>query len=257
MPRLALFLLLSTFSLLVHAQDRKLQFCYEDHSVYPWVTGVKQGLVFYLLNKTEAELRLNFDLISLPWKRCLNEVKAGRIHAAIGASYIQDRAKWGTYPTDANGNINKELRLFYANFFVYRRNDSAVRWHNQRFENLRQQSVGVQLGYSVGKDLEELGYPITYLPASEDLVAVFKTKALEVIVLENSEADRVIAANPGLENLMVKEDDPVKGGEQYLLFNTVYYNANSALAHSIWETLAKVRRSKAYQEERAKYISSK
>jgi len=182
-----------------HADTVSIKLCYEDDSVYPWITGTNEGLVISEIHLIEKEVNMQFELIRLPWKRCQNEVKEGRIHAAIAASFNKDRAKWGSYPVDTKGGLNKELSLFTDSFFIYRRTDSAVRWQNHRFENLNQKNVGVQLGYSAGKDLEELGYPVTYLPTSEDLVAVLKSHSLEVIVLQNYEAQRLITLNPDLE----------------------------------------------------------
>ncbi|MFZ6862341.1 substrate-binding periplasmic protein [Undibacterium sp. Ji67W] len=257
MSRIITLLLLGMFFLHARADTVNLKFCYEDDSVYPWITGTNEGLVISEMHMIEKEVNMQFELIRLPWKRCQNEVKEGRIHAVIAASFNKDRAKWGSYPVDAKGVLNKELSLFTDSFFVYRRFDSAIRWQNHRFENLNQQNVGVQLGYSAGKDLEELGYQVTYLPGSEDLVALLKSHALDVIVLQNYEAQRLITLNPDLEKIMVKEAEPVKVAEQFLLFNTSFYNANASLVQTIWEATAKVRKSKAYKDERAVYLKDR
>jgi len=56
---------------------------------------------------------------------------------------------------------------------------------------------------------------------------------------------------------MVKEAEPVKVAEQFLLFNTSFYNANASLVQTIWEAAAKVRKSKAFKDERAVYLKEK
>ncbi|MFZ6752267.1 substrate-binding periplasmic protein [Undibacterium sp. Dicai25W] len=257
MSRIIVLLLLGMFFSHAHAEGVNLKFCYEDDSVYPWITGTNEGLVISEIHMIEKEVDMQFELIRLPWKRCQNEVKEGRIHAVIAASFNKDRAKWGSYPVDSKGGLNKELSLFTDSFLIYRRFDSAIRWQNHRFENLSKQSVGVQLGYSAGKDLEELGYQVTYLPTSEDLVAVLKSHSLEVIVLQNYEAQRLLTLNPDLEKIMVKEAEPVKVAEQFLLFNTSFYNTNASLVQTIWEAGAKVRKSKAFKDARAVYLKEK
>jgi len=257
MSRMIVFLLLGMFFSHASADNINLKFCYEDDSVYPWITGTNEGLVISEMHLIEKEVNMHFELIRLPWKRCQNEVKEGRIHAAIAASFNKDRAKWGSYPVDSKGMLNKELSLFTDSFFIYRRFDSQIRWQNHRFENLNQQSIGVQLGYSAGKDLEELGYQVTYYPTSDDLVAVLKSHALDAIVLQNYEAQRLLTLNPDLEKIMVKEVEPVKVAEQFLLFNASFYNANTSLVQTIWEAAAKVRKSKTFKDERAVYLKEK
>lgn len=251
MVRLCIFLLFSLVSFLAHAEDPPLKFCYVDHSMSPWVIGTNQGLVISAIRKAEKELHQTFELVRLPWKRCLNEVKEGRIQAAIGASYLKERASWGSYPTTAQGRLNKDLRLFNASFYLYKRVGSEVRWHDQQLMNLEQQHIGIQLGYSVGRELEKHGYPITYLPASDDLVNAFRSGELDFIVLESSEAKRIISTAPSLKNTIIRDDEPIMVAEQFLLFNTNYYLAHQAQVNTIWETLARIRKSRAYQMEAA------
>ncbi|MFZ6848799.1 hypothetical protein [Undibacterium sp. RuRC25W] len=254
MVRLSLFLLLNLVTLIASSAENKLKFCYIDHSMSPWITGANQGLVLSAIHQAEHDLNQEFELLRLPWKRCLNEVKEGRIQAAIGASYMKERTIWGSYPTTTHGALNKDLRLFNANFYLYRHMNSKVRWHNQHLEHADNLHVGVQLGYSVGRDLEKLGYSITYLPASDDLVGAFKSGMPEVIVLEEAEANRIMNKNTALKNTMIRDDEPIKIAEQYLLFNADFYNEHKVQVNTIWATLGKTRKSKSYQRETAKYL---
>jgi polar amino acid transport system substrate-binding protein len=233
------------------AHDGPLKLCFEDTSVYPWITGDDKGLVLYQLALVEKELNQKFEYIRLPWRRCLLEVQNGRVHAAIAASFNSERDAWGSYPKHPDGSLNRELRLHTDSFHVFRRLDSPVRWLNQHFEHLGAQAVGVQLGYSVARNLEELGYPVKSARSAEDLTRMLEMGVLQVAVLQRYEAQRLLKAKPELKTVMVEEGPPVKVADQYLLFNRQFYAANEAQVKSIWLAIERARKSKKYQEEEA------
>jgi polar amino acid transport system substrate-binding protein len=226
-----------------------IKLCYEDSSVYPWITGDKQGLVIFELQLVEKDLNLEFEYLRLPWKRCLQEVQYGRIQAAIAASYNRDRAVWGSYPMHPDGSLDKELRLHTDSFFIFRRTDSAIRWSNNKMENLGNQVIGAQLGYSVAKSLEDTGYPIKYVPGSDELMRLLDKGMLQVALLQNHEAARILRNTPALEKNIIKESEPVKVADQYLLFNSDYYAKEEILVKTIWQSIGKIRKSKKYLDQ--------
>lgn len=231
--------------------DTPIRMCYEDTSVYPWITGDDQGLLLFEMHLVEQELGRKFEFIRLPWKRCQQEVRQGSVQAAMGASFKRERMAWGTYPMNADGTPNKELRLFVDSFYIFRRSDSPVRWVQQQLKNLGAQVVGAQLGYSVGADLAAAGYPIKYFPSSDDLVRLLDRGLLQVAVLQNHEAMNILKHSPALAKTIMKEGEPVKTAEQYLLFNTDFYQRETPLVHAIWQAVERVRKSKKYQDEEA------
>ncbi|MCV2353017.1 transporter substrate-binding domain-containing protein [Paucibacter sp. B2R-40] len=233
------------------AADGPVKLCFEDSSVYPWITGDAKGLALLELALVERELNQKFEYIRLPWRRCLLEVQTGRLHAAIAASFNGERASWGSYPQNQDGSLNRELRLHTDSFHVFRRIDSPVRWLNTRFENLGGQPVGVQLGYSVGRNIEELGYPIKTARSAEDLMRMLELGALQVVVLQHFEAQRLLKIKPELNTVAVEDGPPVKVADQYLLFNSQFYAGNELLVKSIWSAIERARKSKRYQDEEA------
>lgn len=233
------------------ALDGPLKLCFEDTSVYPWITGDDKGLVLFELAMVEKDLNQKFEYIRLPWRRCLQDVQSGRVHAAIAASFNSERAAWGSYPQLPDGSLNRELRLHTDSFHVFRRIDSPVRWLNQRFENLGAQAVGVQLGYSVGRNIEELGYPVKTARSAEDLTRMLELGVIQVAVLQHFEARRLLKSKPDLNRVMVEEGLAVKVADQYLLFNSQFYAGDEALVKSIWAAIERARKSKKYQEEEA------
>ncbi|MFZ6749966.1 hypothetical protein [Undibacterium sp. Ren11W] len=228
-----------------------IKLCYEDSSVYPWITGDNKGLVISELRMVEKDLNIEFELIRLPWKRCLQEVRIGTIQAAIAASFNKDRASWGSYPLNPDSSLNSDLRLHTDSFYFYRRIDSPIRWSNNAMQNLGTQVIGAQLGYSVAKSLEDTGYQIKYLPNSDDLFKLLEKGLLQIALLQSHEAMKVLRNSPALEKTVVRENEAVKVADQYLLFNTSYYLKEEKLVTGIWQAIARARKSKKYQEEEA------
>jgi polar amino acid transport system substrate-binding protein len=228
-----------------------IRFCVEDSLTYPWTTADDKGLTLFEMALVEKDLNLSFEYVRLPWRRCLQDVRAGRLDGAIAASFSRDREAWGSYPLLADGSLNRELRLHTDSFHVYRRIDSPVRWLNQRFENLGDLAIGVQLGYSVGRNIEDLGYPIKTARTAEDLARMLALGVLQVAVLPNYEAKRLLRASPQLAKLMVEDGAPVKVADQYLMFNRQFHAANENLVKSIWAAIERARKSRRYQDEEA------
>lgn len=232
-----------------------IKLCYEDSSVYPWITGDNKGLVISELHMVEKDLNINFEFLRLPWKRCLQEVRLGSIQAAIAASFNKERASWGSYPLNPDLSLNQDLRLHTDSFYFYRRIDSPIRWSNNAMQNLGTQVIGAQLGYSVAKSLEETGYQIKYLSSSEDLFKLLDKGLLQIALLQNHEAMKVLRHSPALEKTVVVESEAVKIADQYLLFNTGYYLKEEQLVNNIWQAIARARKSKKYQDEEAMMLS--
>jgi hypothetical protein len=81
------YLLLSSLCLSqAYAAAPEIKLCYEDVSVFPWITGDDKGLVITELHIVEKMLNLRFKLIRLPWKRCQIEAQAGNLDGLIAAT---------------------------------------------------------------------------------------------------------------------------------------------------------------------------
>ena len=92
-------------------------------------------------------LDIQFEFQSIPWKRCLAQLKANAVDGAFAVSYKPDRRELGEYP--GGDNIDPSKRMHTDTYVVLRRKGSKVEWDGKRFSNL-DGAVGFQLGYSVG-----------------------------------------------------------------------------------------------------------
>ncbi len=244
-------LLLSSTALAV-----EIKLCYEEAIVYPWITGHESGLVFTELKLVEKSLGMKFTYIRLPWKRCQYEAQSGNIDGLIAASFTKERSEWGVYPTLLNGELDTERRLHTDSFYVYARKDSAVKFKNKKFLQLGTNQIGVQLGYSVGNDLIDMGLPVhSSFTTAYDILKQLNINVLSVAVLQNHETVRTMRENPHFARNIRRFNQPFKVKDQYLMVTKPFYAKNKKLMNSIWTEISEARKSEAYRKAEEELLS--
>lgn len=227
----------------------EIKLCYEDVSVYPWITGDMKGLVIQELQLVEKFSNVKFKYIRLPWKRCQIEAKNGKIDGLIAASFTKERTQWGVYPTTKDGKLNHNLRLHTDSFKVFKTKNSPIQFANGKFINLGANKIGVQLGYSVGYELSELGYPIhSSYSTAYDLIKALSLNTLNIAILQNHETIKLLADNPKLKINIVEFNQPFKINDQFLLFTKKFYYTNQQISQQIWKSIPRARESEEYKK---------
>lgn len=226
----------------VSASAVEIRLCYEDVTVFPWITGDNKGVVINQLHLVEKKLNMKFTMVRLPWKRCQLEARKGNFEGIIAASYNDDRAEWGIYPS-------REFRLHTDSFYIYTRKDSPILWKDGKLHNLEKNEVGVQLGYSVGTYIQKLGYPLhSNFTTALDVVKELDRGIINVAVLQDHETIRVLTAFPEYKEKIVRQQPPFKVADQYLLFTKKFYGQNEKLSKKIWRAISIIRESAEYKK---------
>ena len=239
------------------ASVSEIKLCYEDVTVYPWITGDKQGLAIDELKLVEKNLKIKIKYIRLPWKRCQSQAKAGLIDGLIAASFNKERTEWGTYPMDHNDKLDREYRLHTDSFHVYVRKDSKISWKNSSFHNVGTSPVGVQLGYSVGDDVQKAGYHTnSSFKTAYDLLKGLDRGMIRLAVLQNHAVLKTLMENPELGKNIERQDEPFKVADQYVLFNTVFFNKNRELCIKLWRGVSVARNSQEYQKHEQAFFKN-
>ena len=78
--------------------------CYERADVRPWRTEDGRGLNFDLLKLAAERAGVTFDFQSMPFKRCLAQLKANAVDGAFAVSFKSDRREIGEYPGGGKGS---------------------------------------------------------------------------------------------------------------------------------------------------------
>lgn len=251
------FLIYGTFLQNSFATPEEIKLCYEDVTVYPWITGDKKGLAISELQLVEKNLNLKFKYIRLPWKRCQSQARAGLVDGIIAASFNKKRAEWGTYPIEANDKLERDYRLHTDSFYVYVRKDGHIAWKNANFQNIGNNPVGVQLGYSVGSDVKAAGYQTeSSFMTPYDLLKALDMGMVKVAILQNHAAQKTLQEHPNLAKNIERQEEPFKIADQYVLFNTNFFKSNRELCVKIWKAISVARNSHEYQKNEQVFLNS-
>lgn len=218
--------------------------CYEAQDVRPWRTEKGGGLNFALLRMVGQRLDIQFDFQSIPWKRCLAQLKANAVDGAFAVSYKPDRRELGEYPGGDTPDASK--RMHTDTYVVLRRKGSKVEWDGKRFSNL-EGAVGFQLGYSVGDVLRAQNLPVDEgSQRADELARKLVAGRLGAAAMGGSDAAGLmrgpLAAQ--LEQLPI----PIIEKPYFLMLSHALVAARPELAASIWSALEQARNSAAYRK---------
>lgn len=252
MKSISFLLLIIAFyshTLLANEESLEIRLCYEDVSVYPWITGDMKGLVIQELQHVEKITNLKFKYIRLPWKRCQIDAQNGKLDGLIAASFTKERTQWGVYPTKKDGVLNRAQRLHTDSFMVFKTKHSPIRFENGKFLNLGDQKIGVQLGYSVGADLAEQGYPThSSYSTAHDLIQALNSNSINIAILQKHATIKALNDNPALQTNIVGLKPPFKIADQYLLFTKKFYLSNKEVSKKIWKAIPTAREAAEYKK---------
>lgn len=227
----------------------EIRLCYEDVTVYPWITGDKKGLVLQELQMVEKITKIKFKYIRLPWKRCQIDAQNGKLDGLIAASFTKERTNWGVYPTKKSGELDRNLRLHTDSFMVFISKGSPIKFENGRFENLGNHLIGVQLGYSVGTDLEEQGYAThSSFSTARDLIDALHAGVVTVAVMQSYPTFKTLNDHPKLKSNIVGLKHPFKVADQYLLFTKKFFTDHPEISNRIWKAIPMARESAEYRK---------
>jgi polar amino acid transport system substrate-binding protein len=216
--------------------------CFERQEVPPWRTLDGHGLNFDLLNEVSRRTGIHFDYESMPWKRCLEQLRANKVDGAFAVSFSPERAALGVYPGGAQVDRNKRMHI--DGYMLVRPKGSKVEWDGSKFVNLDGR-VGFQLGYSIGEFLRARQVPVDEgSQQADELAQKLAAGRLAAAAFGGADAERVVRGPLGAKLEMAPTTLLQK--EYYLVLSHALVKRNPALARHIWDTIEQVRGSPAY-----------
>jgi polar amino acid transport system substrate-binding protein len=240
----ALALSLAGLSMQAVAARATVTLCYERQDVLPWRSQDGKGLNFELLERVAARLDLKFDYQSMPWKRCLEQVKANEVGGAFAVSFNASRAEMGAFPGGLAPDASK--RMHVDRYYLVRRKGSRVGWDGKRFTQV-DGAIGVQLGYSVAdflranhQQVDEGSQRVGEL--AQKLVA----GRIAAAAVGGSDTDKLKQGPlaPQLEVLPV----PLIEKPYFLMLSHALVKSQPRLAERLWDSVEAVRNSSAYRK---------
>ncbi|WP_229260625.1 transporter substrate-binding domain-containing protein [Duganella alba] len=218
--------------------------CYEAQDVKPWRTEKGGGLNFALLKMVEQRLDIQFDFQSIPWKRCLAQLKANAVDGAFAVSYKADRRELGEYP--GGQEVDATKRMHTDTYVVLRRKGSQVAWDGKQFSHL-DGAIGFQLGYSVGDVLRAQNLEVDEgSQRADELARKLIAGRLAAAALGGSDAAGLMRGPLGaqLEQLPI----PIIEKPYFLILSHALVASKPQLAARIWSEVEQARNSPAYRK---------
>lgn len=218
--------------------------CFERQEVLPWRTLTHKGLNFVMLEKVAARLDVQFDYQSMPWKRCLEQLKNNHVGGAFAVSFSRDRLKVGAYPGGVNPDASK--RMHVDRYVLVRRKGARINWDGKSFTGV-DGAIGIQLGYSVGDFLHSHNVQIDEgSQRSTELAQKLVAGRLNAAAMGGGDAAAMMRGPMAakLEVLPV----PLIEKPYFLILSQALVQSNPELANRIWKTIEEVRNSPAYRK---------
>ena len=250
MRRFFLFALAACSAAAQAAPGEHVTLCFERQEVRPWRTLDGGGLNFELLSEVARRTGVSFDFQSMPWKRCLEQLKANQVGGAFAVSFNPDRMALGAYPGVLAGapapQADAAKRMHVDTYLLARRRGSRLEWDGKSFRNLDGR-IGFQLGYSVGDFLRAKGAQTDDgSQRSDELAQKLIAGRLAGAALGGGDAQRLMRGPYAkrIELLPV----PLVEKPYFLVLSNALVANRPQLAARLWDAVEAVRNSPAYRK---------
>lgn len=225
------------------AARETITLCYERQEVLPWRTLDNQGLNFDLLGEVARRTGVRFEYQSMPWKRCLAQLRDNQVGGAFAVSFNRERMELGAFPGGQKADAGK--RMHVDRYVLVRRKGSTVEWDGRKLRNLDGR-VGFQLGYSVGDFLREQGVAVDEgSQQADELIQKLLAGRVAAAALGGGDAVRLMRGPLAsrIEVLPV----PLVEKSYYLVLSQALVARDPDLAARIWNAVEQVRSSATYR----------
>lgn len=243
------------------ARQDSITLCFERQEVRPWRTLDGGGLNFELLTEVARRTGVTFHYQSMPWKRCLEQLRSNQVGGAFAVSFNRERIGLGAYPGLAGAGLDPgepradpAKRMHTDTYVLVRRRGTRLDWDGKSFRNLEGR-IGFQLGYSVGEFLRIQGVAVDEgSQRPDELAQKLIAGRVAGAAMGGGDATRMLRGPLGarLEVLPV----PLVEKPYYLVLSHTLVASRPELAARLWETIEEVRNSPGYRQRERDYMAA-
>lgn len=230
-----------------------IKVAYETSDNFPEYIGssavipdTKRGYVVDMVEMAAKELGHDVEFVRYPWKRCLAELKEGKIDVLFTASYKDKRKEFGRYPMK-DGKPDEARAVANNSYHMYRKTGTNASWDGNAFSNVK--VVGAPAGYSIIEKLEKNGLKVE---ESSQIPGMFKKLAAGRLdgAVTLTVSDKFLTKNgvTGVEQV----EPAIVSKPYYVMQSHQFAETNAALSEALWDKIAELRDTKK-DEIMAKY----
>lgn len=223
----------------VTAQATTLKFCYESKELLPHYRGEgiltpseKPGAAIEIMQKLDEMLsNVHIEFVREPWKRCLNDLKLGKVDALI-ARHSVSREVFAKYPKTSKNELDNERAISStATCFIHKKN-VPLKWDGHDLYVDLPQGISVPRGYSLVDDLKKKGFQIY------ETVSI--KQAHELLFNGRVGISLSDCQHKKLPTDYVENKKPLVENYGYLVFSQQFYSLYPNLAEDLWNQLMKI-----------------
>ncbi|GLR13308.1 hypothetical protein GCM10007907_20980 [Chitinimonas prasina] len=232
------------------AAEATWRFCHEDNETYPWIMKDREGLYATMAKLAAKRVDARIELVWLPWKRCLADVKNGVMDGVVGAGFLQERCEIGVYPGEPC-KPDTAQRLYIDRFPLYRNRASTLGWDGQKVIGQRK-PIAVQPGFVAARMLKQMGAQVDETD-KEPYQILRKVSAgmVDGAILQAPVADPLLKEVADFGATIERLPISFQEYPTYLVVSHQRYKADPKRVKAIWQAFVQARDSNEYQAAKA------
>jgi polar amino acid transport system substrate-binding protein len=217
------------------------------------------GVDLILLKMVDESLpTVKFKYTSVPWKRCLNNIKIAKSDGCFSASFKESRLIYGHFPGTVNGGLpNKKLNLHSSSYSLYSLKNKDIKVEKNLIIKGANGKIASPAGYSIGEDLKGLGYDVDMQgTTTRNNFSKLIANRIEAVAALTLNGNYILANNPMLSEQITEITPPLVEKAYYLMFSKQFYSANPDLAQMIWNRIYELKHTTKFKDKMKMYLNN-
>ncbi len=227
------------------AQACVIKLAYNEIAAPPYYFGDggktpdNPGPAIELVDLAAAKLGCKMVWQRKPLRRILRELETNDIDATLALSYSKERATSMVYPLK-NGAPDASLALWTLSYDFYVKQGSTLTWDGKSF-NRKPTRVGANAGYSIVKDLADMGIAAEVALGDVNNLGKLVTNRIEVYAGQSLFVDQL--REQALFKDIEKLTPPIVRKDYFLVFSNSFYASAGDTVHKLWKQIEEVKKS--------------
>jgi polar amino acid transport system substrate-binding protein len=220
-----------------------IRIAFEDKEQPPYYMGegtaidwAKPGISVAIVKKAAEDLGFSADFKRQPWKRCLDDLKAGNVDAIFNSSFQKERQEYGVYP--GGGTANSAQRITTIAYSLYRKKGNPVSWDGKAFTNL-DGPIGAVAGYSIVGDLKKMSVAVEEANSTDVNLKKLLAGRIPGVAAQDVTADQFLTHADFADLEKVKP--PLVTKDYFVMLSRAYVDADPARAAKFWAKIGELR----------------
>jgi polar amino acid transport system substrate-binding protein len=238
---------LTLLSLAAHGQE-PMVLCVEDQPASPYTFPTRDGTMQVLVKMAAKQADVPVTLKVQPWKRCIEEVRAGTMSGMLNAGYTPFHAEYAAFPMQG-GKPNTAQSLAKMDIMAFRVKGGKADWDGAKFSHVSK-PVLIPSGFATISDqLKAMNVPFddnTKEPARNFYKLIAGQG--DILLGFDGEMQTLVAGRKDVQDKVEMLPAKFMTADFYLAVSKSYYSANKDKVEALWAAIGKVRKSKEYQD---------